>query len=237
MKKQWILVLGITLFSVSCEPINITKLHTALNQLGDELNYHETSFSVLSNRQLVKTPDGKHKTIKNKKKAHDVYADPKMGEPIPMNEEEKERLGNISIQETTNVSEGLDQAKHFFEKAYQQTELDILLKAQKYLNNADLNLPPRGRTYRPCRQGALAFVIFSYGFKKYPKQNIFICSRVRTYNPKKIAQIIVHETGHLIGLSNECSATLVEIGGMNLAGESLTFHNGYFNRCGFRDDH
>ena len=83
---------------------------------------------------------------------------------------------------------------------------------------------PKGGQSTHCQKGALAFTIVGQ-----PK--IFMCNSALAKSEKDKEQILVHETVHVVGQSNECLATRIEQKAMKSVGKT-PFQNGYAAQCG-----
>ncbi len=99
------------------------------------------------------------------------------------------------------------------------------------LARVNFDTPPTGKDLRECKQNkaVLAFVMLQ------SPNTIHLCARsLRTTSAKKLAQVLIHETSHVVGVHDECQATQVEITAMRASKAGLAFKNGYMQRCGLR---
>ncbi len=116
--------------------------------------------------------------------------------------------------------------------------LDILLKATQfeatadtyrkmvlYLYTANIHTPPSGQNFSECKADTLAYVL------PYKPDDIYICSTLLGQPSLLVAQVLVHESAHLIGVHDECQATTFEFFAMKAAGLSL-LNRSYADQCG-----
>lgn len=106
----------------------------------------------------------------------------------------------------------------------------IFRKMEAALGRAKIKTPKPGHDLKACIQDpmVLAFVML-----KSPN-TIHVCARALAADPKELAQVLTHETAHVVGVHDECGATQLEVAVMRLSGVDLSFRNGYMNRCGIR---
>lgn len=109
---------------------------------------------------------------------------------------------------------------------------DLFDSLAPFIWKADIKWPKNGYDFKGCDENTLAFVILKGG---KPLQTIYLCANaIENYSAgKSMAQILIHETAHLAGFSDECDATTIEVGAMLFSGEGLAFRNAYMEKCGY----
>jgi hypothetical protein len=140
-----------------------------------------------------------------------------------------------------SVSEAREKALSILDRASIGTLDDkrhlVYEKMEYSLSRVKLNIPPEGEDLEHCVQtpeqkekgvGVLAFV------NTRNRGVIHVCAVTSDMsNLKYVAQVLVHETAHTIGIDDECVATKTEVSAMRDSGVGLVFKNGYFEECGF----
>ncbi len=140
-----------------------------------------------------------------------------------------------STEKITAKAEGVEIARQLAEKILEvaventkdpQTKT-LFRMVEAALKAAKINAPARGKDLKGCQEdlSILAFVKV-----KSPK-TIHLCSRAVKTNKKQLAQVLIHESAHVIGIHDECEATRVEVAAMRLSGATLAFENGYMEHC------
>ncbi len=98
------------------------------------------------------------------------------------------------------------------------------------LGRAKIDVPPHGRELKACVQDprTLAFV------NMLDPGVIHVCGRASGADEKRLGQVLIHETAHVVGIEDECNATRVEVAVERGTGHRLPFRNGYMEKCGIR---
>ena len=107
---------------------------------------------------------------------------------------------------------------------------EVFDSVAKALEHVHFDYPEPGHDLQQCarERDVLAFVI------TYDPSQIHFCRRaLQPFGQKKLAQILIHETSHVIGVTDECEATRIEVAAMR-ATRGLAFKNGYWDRCRIR---
>lgn len=101
---------------------------------------------------------------------------------------------------------------------------------QGALDHATIRVAKKGKSFKECVQdkAVLAFVMSNH------PNTIHVCPRAAAADPKSLAQVLIHETAHVVGIHDECKATATEVTAMRGSGANLAFKNGYMKRCGIR---
>lgn len=96
------------------------------------------------------------------------------------------------------------------------------------LGRASLDVPPPGRDLKACVEDprTLAYV------NTLTPGVIHICARASRASAKRLGQVLIHETAHVVGVHDECAATRIEVAVQRAAGGRLSFKNGYMKGCG-----
>ena len=87
---------------------------------------------------------------------------------------------------------------------------------------AQIMWPAAGMTWKDCGSNKLAFV-----YKENPDNTIWVCARGMKGNVWGRAQLLIHESAHLIGIWDECYADLWAISALGLYGIKNQIHTGY----------
>lgn len=162
----------------------------------------------------------------------DVLTDPHAADLVESN---SEAAGYTEAEAVSKISAGRSTALTYISQARQNPKmsadvLTILGQLSTKLSATPIVYPTPGQDFKGCDEGTLAFVIPS------KSNRMFICAYVLNTEfseAKPFAQIMSHETAHLIGYHNECDATLIELLVMFGSGEGTAFRNGYVSKCGF----
>lgn len=124
------------------------------------------------------------------------------------------------------VAAGKEVARIATAQAYQKLKNELVLKVFAAIPGTPVVWPQAGYDYKACGSNTLAFVI--RGLKK-----IHICRGVMDLGVSSawMGQLIIHEMAHIIGLFDECNATVIEVVSMMYSSYGLQFKNGYYSRC------
>ncbi len=85
-------------------------------------------------------------------------------------------------------------------------------------------LGPESRS-RFCSAGALAYTLNFIG------NDIYLCPRAQMLDEQILAQVLVHEVGHLILGGNECVVTQFELLTSIHSPKGVVYRNGYWDEC------
>lgn len=82
----------------------------------------------------------------------------------------------------------------------------------------------------PCR--STTGDLFAFVLNPNTDTEIYICPAMASKDENYVAQALIHESIHLIGILDECQTTAMEIEILKNAGQ-IPEPNGYFASCGF----
>ena len=105
----------------------------------------------------------------------------------------------------------------------------IFSRMAQTLDRTALAMAPNGRNFSQCRPNVLSFM--AHGS---PYRIIYVCQHLIAQPSIVISQTLIHETAHLIGYTNDCDATRLEIEAMVKSGEPQYYENLYVERCGLK---
>lgn len=104
-----------------------------------------------------------------------------------------------------------------------------LQRLRARLARIPIHVPDPGRDFEDCGGADLAFLDNAPG----RASAIYLCAAaLGTRLDEDIAQVLIHESAHLIVGSDECAATGLELQAVDLGG-GRPFANGYCEQCGF----
>lgn len=137
-------------------------------------------------------------------------------------------LGKPTIDETINYTHEV------LATANSKKPSSRFKEAKRALSRSTIHFPLEGSDFNYCIDNprTLAFVYVG-------EPNIYLCANLLDNTARlggtmnAMAQTLIHESVHVMGYSNECTATSVEIQAMRLAVGKLAYENCYMERCGF----
>ena len=104
---------------------------------------------------------------------------------------------------------------------------EIIKKVYLKIGSVRFNTPDYGYDFTSCAPMTLAYV------EMYKDPNtINLCHLSLIGSIEKLAQTLIHESAHLIGLEDECDASRVELLLFRLSRSPLVYKNNYLNQCG-----
>jgi len=143
--------------------------------------------------------------------------------------------GLTEDQATDRIDSAKNMALEIYRSVYPRLsnadERELIATTHDSLKAADVVFPPEGKDFEPCARyrGVIAFVKGNYD------GNIYMCSRPAhdELRPVKyLAQVLVHESFHTVGVHDECRTTELEVAVMRASSVGLVFRNGYWGPCG-----
>jgi len=139
------------------------------------------------------------------------------------------------IEGEASIRAGRAHAFRILSKAYYKTTSSknrrIFKSVHTGLGRATIKFPRSGYDFKHCISNprVLAFVMMN------KRQNIHLCANTTNNTWSKfVGQVLIHETAHTMGISNECTATKIEVAAMRTSGEGIAFKNGYWAKCGIK---
>ena len=136
--------------------------------------------------------------------------------------------GGGSIEKARRKAEGI--LRSAAERAGDTQTREIFRTMETALGRAKIDMPPAGHELKACARDrrTLAFV------NMLERGVIHVCGRAAGASENRLGQILIHETAHLVGIEDECSATRIEVAAQRGTGHRLSFRNGYMKGCGIR---
>ncbi len=106
---------------------------------------------------------------------------------------------------------------------------NLIVLLQRQIKLVSIKWAPAGTNFNRCveKPNVLAFAIVG-------RPNVYLCNLAfEDLSDEGMAQTIIHELVHTLGVADECNTSAVERHVMSASRFGLVYDNGYTERCGF----
>lgn len=140
----------------------------------------------------------------------------------PLNES---RMSFHEIEQARNLAKSILVSAHY--SAPFINEKLTLNKLFRKVSQVRFNTPDIGYDFVSCTPVTLAYV------EMYIDDSVMhLCHLSLIGSVEKLAQTIIHESTHLIGIEDECEVSKIELMVYRMARRELNYRNNYLQNCG-----